>query len=451
MPDAALLSLLQCPHCRRAAPAPQGDDLKCPACGVVFPRLIDIPWLFADPARALGDWRNRLTAYLAEFAAAAQRADADLAADLHAVTRERLTRLAGAYREQRRLVADLLAPLTLAERPLAQATQQAFATSLPLSQDLHSYYVNVHRDWAWGNEENERSKDLVATALDGERPRILVLGAGAARLAYDLHQGSTAELTVALDLNPMLLLVARKMLAGEVVKLFEFPLAPRSLGDVAVEHELRAPAPTRPGLSLVLADAWQAPFKPQSFDAVITPWLVDIVDLDFAAIAAHVNRLLAAGGRWVNFGSLAFPWRRPALRLSREELEPALTDAGFRIVTMRDQIVPYMRSPSSRHSRLEEILVFAADKYKRAPRDSQPPALPAWLDSHSLPVPREPPLALAADASRIQAVTLALIDGRRSIDELVRIVCEQRLLPEAEARSAIRGLLERLVLSGEKG
>jgi hypothetical protein len=117
---------------------------------------------------------------------------------------------------------------------------------------------------------------------------------------------------------------------------------------------------------------------------------------------------------------------------------------------MHDETMPYMRSPASRHSRLEEVLVFAADKHKRAPREPQPPALPAWLDSHSLPVPRVPPLVLAADASRIQAVTLALIDGQRSIDELVRIVTEQRLLPAAQARSAIRGLLERLLLGAEK-
>ena len=63
--------------------------------------------------------------------------------------------------------------------------------------------------------------------------------------------------------------------------------------------------------------------------------------------------------------------------------------------------------------------------------------------------PRTESLALAADASRIQAVLLALVDGQRSIDELVRIVVEQGLLPAPQASSAIRGLLERLHRSGE--
>ena len=451
MADAGLLSLIQCPRCRRAAPHDTPRGLECPACHALFPRVGGIPWLFADPARALGEWRNRLTAYLEEFAAAAQRTEADLAGELPALTRERLVRLAAAYRDQRRLVAGLLEPLSLAELPLAQAAQQAFLTALPAGQDLHSYYANVHRDWVWGKEENERSRVLVEGALGAGRGRVLVLGAGAGRLAYDLHAGAGNALTVALDLNPMLLQVAARLFAGGTLELIEFPLAPRGTNDVAVRHVLRAPAPARAGLELVLADAWRAPFRPQSFDAVITPWLVDIVELDFAAIAAHVNRLLVPGGRWVNFGSLAFPWRRPALRLSKEELAPALADAGFGAAEMRDEVLPYMRSPASRHSRLEEVLVLAADKQQRAPHEPQPPQLPAWLAAHELPVPRVAPLTLAADASRIQAVVLALIDGRRSIDDLVRIISEQHLLPEGQARSAVHGLLERLIAGSEKG
>jgi len=451
MPDAALLLLLQCPRCRRASLTPTGQALRCDACAAEYPLLGGIPWLFAEPARALGEWRNRLTAYLQEFAAAAGRADADLATDVLAATRERLALLGASYRDQQRLMTALLEPLTVVDTPLAHAAQQAFATAVPLSQDLHSYYANAHRDWAWGDDENARSNALVAAALGTGRARVLVLGAGAGRLAYDLHQHGDASLTVALDINPMLALLARRLFTGGDCELIEFPLAPRSLRDVAVRRTLRAPAAARPGLEVVLADAWQAPFKAQSFDAVVTPWLVDIVDLDFASICAHVNRLLAVGGRWVNFGSLAFPWRRPALRLSREELEPVLAAAGFADVSMRDESLPYMRSPASRHSRIEEVLVFGATKQRRSPREPVPPAPPQWLADERQPVPRLPPLALAADASRIQAVVLALIDGQRSIEELARIVSEQRLLPEPQARSAVRGLLERLILGAEKG
>jgi len=159
---------------------------------------------------------------------------------------------------------------------------------------------------------------------------------------------------------------------------------------------------------------------------------------------------LVPGGRWVNFGSLAFPWRRPGLKYGPEEVRDIVVDAGFEVGLQRDATLPYMRSPASRHARVETVAIFAADKRRRGPREPASDATPPWLRDSALPVPRHDPLALAADASRIQAVLLALVDGQRSIDDLVRIVVEQGLLPAAQARSAVRGLLERLHHSAER-
>jgi hypothetical protein len=416
----------------------------------VYPRVAGIPWLFPDPNDALAGWRNRYARYMEELRASGRAVAEEAAHSELAQTRDRLQRLATGYAEQERLVTALLAPLSVADTPLAAIAHEAFGTALPLRQDLHSYYTNVHRDWVWGEEENEASHALVATALGEERTRVLVLGAGACRLAYDLHERSTTPLSVALDINPLLLLAAQRVLSGDSIGLVEFPLAPRTLADVAVRRELRAPARARPGLELVFGDAWRAPFAAQSFDAVITPWLIDVVDLDFAAVAAHVNRLLVPDGRWVNFGSLAFPWRRAALRLSPAELEPALSKTGFTVAAMRDASVPYMRSPASRHSRIEEVLVFSADKRERAPRVPPPLLPPAWLASDSLAIPPSTAFFVSANASRIQAVILGLVDGRRSVDDITRILAEQGLLPADQARVAVRGLLERVHNGSER-
>lgn len=450
MADPGFLELLQCPRCRRAPLLAADDGLACSSCRVRYPRLGGLPWLFADPDLALGEWRNRLTLYLEEFAAAERAADADLAATPRESTRARLGRLRDGYREQARLVRSLLEPLTLSPLPMPHAAQLALGTALPLRQDLHSYYANVHRDWCWGDDENAASHAEVAAALGGRGERLLVLGAGAGRLAYDLHQHGAQALTVALDINPLLLLVAERVVRGGRVELYEFPIAPRTTADVAVRRELAAPGPARPGLELVFADAWRAPFAAQSFDAVVTPWLVDIVDLDFASVALAINRLLAPAGRWVNFGSLAFPWRRPGLKYGPEEVHDIVTEAGFEVSLQRDATLPYMRSPASRHGRVETVALFAAEKRRRGPREPAADTAPPWMHDSSLPVPRHESLALAADASRIQAVLLALVDGRRSIDDLIRIVAEQGLLPAAQAGSAVRGLLERLHHAAER-
>jgi ubiquinone/menaquinone biosynthesis C-methylase UbiE len=428
------------------------EALRCDACGTNYPRLGPLPWLFRDPDAVLGEWRNRLTLYLEELAQDERLARADLAdPSLLAAARPRLMRLADAYAGQRERVAELLAPLALGATPAALATQRALGTRVPQHQDLHSYYTNLHRDWAWGGEENARSAELVGRALAARHGhRLLVLGAGACRLAYDLHQNAPLALTVALDINPLLLLVGERVLSGGALELYEFPIAPRSAADQAVLRTLKAPAPAREGLELVFGDALDAPFAAQTFDRVLTPWLIDIVDDDFLELALRVNRLLGPGGRWVNFGSLAFPGRRPRARYAPDEIERLLADAGFRVAETLDAELPYMRSPASRHARVETVYLFSAEKCSRAPRAPARPDTAAWLADCALPVPPLPELEVTALASRLQAFILALVDGRRSIDDIARYVTEQKLLAPDAARAAVRGLLARLLAEGAR-
>jgi len=448
----ALLALSECPSCRNGPLTEAGGELRCDACAVRYPSLGPVPWLFRDPATVLGEWRNRLTMYLEELVQEERRARADLAdPTLLDASRSRLQRLADAYGGQRERVAALLAPLALGATPAALATQRAFATRVPQHQDLHSYYTNLHRDWVWGAEENARSAELAGRALAAQPgQRLLVLGAGAGRLAYDLHQSAPWELTVALDINPLLLLSAERVLSGGSLELYEFPIAPRTGADHALLRTLQAPAPARAGLELVFGDALDAPFAAQSFDAVLTPWLIDILDEDFLELALRVNRLLHPGGRWVNFGSLAFPGRGPRARYAPDEIEKLLTDAGFRVGERQDAELPYMRSPASRHARVETVYLFCAEKHARAPRAARAPAAVSWLENGALPVPPLPELEVTALASRLQAFILALIDGKRSVDDIARYVTEQKLLAPDAARAAVRGLLARLIEEGAR-
>lgn len=441
----ALLPLLQCPACRRAGLASAVDGFACPSCRQAFPCVDGVPWLYPDAAAALAEWRNRTRLYLEEFDAARRAAETDLvglAPGSAGATRVR--RLADGYAHHVELVRALLAPLVGSPGALPHATQVAFGTQVPPTQDLHSYHANVHRDWCWGEAENEPSHALVAAAMGRERRTVLVLGAGAGRLAYDLHERGDAAATIALDLNPLLLAVGRRAAAGEACELYEFPLAPLDASCVAVRRRLTAPRAARTGLVFVCADAWHAPFAAQSFDAVVTPWLVDIVDLPFPDVAAHVNRLLRPGGRWVNFGSLSFSAARPAARFGVEELREIVTAAGFDVRASADHALPYLQSPASRHARIETVSVFAADKVRRGPPEPATNGTPPWLTDTALRVPPSPALELATGASRIQAILLALFDGSRSIDDVVSVVVAQGLLDRSEALVATRGLLERI-------
>ena len=102
------------------------------------------------------------------------------------------------------------------------------------------------------------------------------------------------------------------------------------------------------------ADALQPPFADGAFDTVVTPWFIDIIGEPFARVAARVNLLLKPGGRWINFGSLAFSRAAHAERMGLEEVRELLPPAGFAAFAVREDTMPYMRSPASRHSRARE-------------------------------------------------------------------------------------------------
>src|SRR5690606_32530422 len=120
-------------------------------------------------------------------------------------TRARLDAMHAAYRDHTARLGRVPAPLELDVLSAGPETYLALRTRLPPDQGLLTYYPIVHRDWAWDGDENAVSLDLVRDALDGRAPgRTLVLGAGAGRLAYDVHRHLAPAATIALDFNPLL-------------------------------------------------------------------------------------------------------------------------------------------------------------------------------------------------------------------------------------------------------
>jgi len=427
----------------------------CGSCSSGYPVIGEIPWLFPEPRQALAEWRGRLGLLNRHFLseAAAMRTAAAVPG-VAASTRRRLEHVAHANEEQVRRLGVLLAPLGLGESQVSEATHHGLGTRLPTEQGLTNYYVNLHRDWAWGDEENALGlKELVAVlgGSAGGLGRTLVHGAGAGRLAYDLHQAGDAPLTVATDFNPLLLAVAHQMFAGRTLELYEFPIAPRSVEDHAVLRRLASPGAARAGLELVAADALHAPFADGVFDTVVTPWFVDIIGEPFARVAARVNLALKPGGRWINTGSLAFSRAAHADRIGLDEVRELAPVAGFAELAVRDTTLPYMRSPASRHSRLENVVTWVARKSgppAEAPRARE---LPQWLLQPDLPVPRTPAFEMRALSSRVHAFLLAMINGQRSMREMAQMLVDQRLMTADEAEAQVRIFLMRLHEESDSG
>lgn len=399
-----------------------------------------------DPRAALIEWRGRLHHLLTHYATEAARQRAALAeAAPDSLTRTRLLHVAAALDDQAARIRELLQPLGLDRRSEAHAVHVALGTELPLHQGLSTYYTNLHRDWCWGDAENLASLDAVKASLPAAQApaRILVLGAGAARLAYDLHNAVRPRLTVALDFNPLFLLAAARILGGGALDLYEFPIAPCSIADHAVLRRHVAPQSPSPGLELVLADASAPPFLPGSFDLVLAPWFLDVAGESVSHVARRINAVLAPGGYWIHHGSLAFAEAAPADALSLEELLEQLPASGFAPAIARESRLPYLCSPASRHGRQETVITFAA----RKERDVNPVApgrtIPEWLGRSDLPVPQLPQFRAQSLSTRVYAFLLAMIDGERTIRDMARLMEQQKLMTAEDAEPAIRRFLAR--------
>jgi SAM-dependent methyltransferase len=418
---------------------------------VDFPVFDEVPWLVADPDSHRFEWRNRWQLALQQLERRGRNASDALKAAPGEATLARLENLAAGYAAQHRALKALLAPLGLA-KPADLETYLALKTRLPSQMGLTSYTTNVFRDWCWGAVENEGSLLAVENGLgDSECSSVLVLGAGAGRLAYDLHQTLSPALTVALELNPFLTTLMQRIVSGERLTLTEFPLAPSNGDCSAIERDLVGPAPAKEGFEVVLADAMRAPFESASFDLILTPWLMDVIDAPPGALLKQINLLLQPGGRWIYHGSLAFDRANVAENLNLEELKSLVGACGFTIASVEEQESVYMNCPDSRHGRLERIVTLSATKVAEVDADKRHQNLPDWIARGREPIPLLPGFQSQAMATRIHAFIMSLIDGKRTLKDMAQMMETQQLMPKDEAETAIRGFLIKMLDEASSG
>jgi len=433
-----LSGLWVCPACRAALGAlpPEPEGLRCPGCDASYPRLGGIPLLLADAASIQDQWRRQLASFVVETEAAERYLWAELVLPERVPsTRRRLRRVAEAMPEHRRSVLELFAEVGL--EPTGPGTADA---------SLLDYVTLIHRDYGWGAEADE-----VTPALDqllGTLPprfqlgTTLVLGAGSGRLAWDLAaRFPSTQPVVALDLNPLPLLVTQRLLRGRPVELYELPGHPRSADQAAVRRLLDAPAPRPPGLELLIADGLSPPFCSASFDTVVTPWFLDQVPADLALFLPEVARLLRPGGAWLHTGPFVYgpAHTRPAHRYGQDEFFELAQQSGFEITTSTYDAAPYLCSPLSTQGRKETVLSMHAIKGQPAVTDSEP----AWLAvDYDGPIPR--PHVSDARALPLPILTsiLELIDGTRRATDITRVLLARgELADDGNAEVVVRGCL----------
>jgi N2227-like protein len=381
--------------------------------------------------RTFEDARARIVAELATL-------------ELHPRTRTRLERLHAAIADHRARVLALLAEDGITPAPRTRDDPPG----VPGEDSITSYYHQIHRDWGWADStEPAAALHEVAQVLEGMAPLgdTLVIGAGACRLPVDVHTQHGGATTIAIDIAPLPMLVARRMLAGQSVELFELPVSPLDADNVAVLRTLRARSSIAPGFVQLFADGLDPPFEAGTFDTVFTPWFIDQVPADATTFFPVVHRMLKPGGRWLNTGPLLYHphhTQRPH-RYPQDELLALVEAAGFRIERVRRERLLYMQSPADSQGRTEAVLTFVATKVEAPPR-SAPEQKPQWLDDAKAAIPRFAELASYVPPHPFFAAVIEAIDGNRSADDIAALLIAKNGLPASAALGGVQACLREI-------
>jgi hypothetical protein len=405
-----------------------------------------IPCLFDDPELWRTIWLRRLDDYTTNVETRVQelRREAEMS-ELLPRTRQRLLRIAAGFSQQVEAVTALF-------EPLDEGTDQMIASAIPsrpeatLQPAILECYEHLFRDWAWGERECALALDFVKPLVPAGLERVAIYGAGAGRLAADVHQACGPARTLALDVNPLPLLAADKLLAGEAVDLPEFPVDPNSDDVVVVERHLERPFAMRDGFTFVFADALRPPIPAGSLDAVVTSWFIDVTRVDLRHTAAAINRVLRPGGLWVNLGPLRFQ----AVLSRAYTIEEALEIVGgsaFELASHDHQDLPYFDSPISGSRRTDRVFRFAARKTGEAPAVDIPDPAPPWVSNPLVPIPITPSLVALGRTSMFTTGVLGMIDGQRSVVDVARELGQAWGVDPARLQDELRAFLARLPAS----
>lgn len=438
-----------CPNCR--ANVSEGFNLEqlfCNRCKSEFFTMENIPCLFPAGTHQRLIWQHQ-TAMLTSLAEQALNNIRESLAryDLSDTTRERLAEIYKANLINRDSIQSLLAKKSVPPE-FNETLNQMHAG------DLSEYFDLIFRDWAWDtvsepSEENKNALKRITSLIDtlpNSPKRVLVLGAGAGRLSWDIHTYLDPEFSLVVDSNPLLLAVADELIKQKNSLTFgEFKLFPQI--DFPTTATRNIPSPQVPvhqssNWFLLAANVWNLPLPTQSFDLIITPWFIDVNGGDVRDLIGLIQNLLTPEGSWLNTGPLLYTRHLPTqLKYSQTEIKEFFSLGGLSLTSERIDQAPYLVSPMEARIRTEQIWSFVATQTAH----TQPVAgvIANWLIMHHLPIPVDN--YRSSQSHPLIDAIIQMVDGKKSINTISAILDPQ--MPEGVmVKEVVVAILGQLVL-----
>lgn len=447
-----LINQFCCPKC--FATSEDGfvfADLKCNRCATDFFVLGDIPCFFPAGIHQKTIWQHQTATLLGNAVQGLNNIRESLARyDLSDATRERLAEIYKANLINRDSIQSLLKKKSLIPEPNEQLSNMN-------PGDLGEYFDLIFRDWGWDSvsspsKENHTAFLRIKSLLDKltEKPKkILVLGAGAGRLSWDLHHYLNPEFTLAVDSNPLLLAAADELIRQQnPLQFSEFKLFPQAAFPTTKTQAIAPPENTASNADnwfLLGANVWNLPLLKNSFDLILTPWFIDVNGGDVRDLIGIIHNLLAPKGSWLNTGPLLFTRHLPLqLKYSHTEIREFIGLTNMEILEESIDQAQYLISPMEARFREEQVWSFIATNTDSSKSVLPTPGILApWLTMHHLPIPHMH-FPVTQPHPLIEAI-IAMIDGEKSINSISAILITQ-LPPGTAVTDVVVSILGQLVL-----
>jgi SAM-dependent methyltransferase len=423
-------AILACPQCITALDA----NGQCQSCSSLYPLIFknSVPFLLPQPAQSLLVWRLNLQQTIAQLN--------DEISELKVFIDSEQSNHKGRFKKQRAAKIEQKNFFELVLKQLGTtAAQHASLGNYQKNQSSFSYYFNIFRDWsgeALSEQENQLDRNLMRDLLSQQTDlsttsakKILVLGSGAGRSAAELSLLYPSCEIWAVDINPVLLFISQQILAGAQQTLPDITYAPIDEEDVVVSYTIANRLAASPRLRLACADIYALPFFDESFDLVLTPWLIDILPKPLALAVQSINRVVKTGGIWLSYGPFGFFEVDADERPARSELAALIEKDGFHLENSKTQDVPYLHNRHSTFKRNENIFAFVARKNASA----KPRLAPRAHANEQKNLPKNTQWITREETLRFEADLLAIINQSTSRDEAHKKITTKWGFSESEA------------------
>jgi hypothetical protein len=418
---------------------------SCDACGQTFFDLNGLPCWFDIGLAQRHHWETLYTMAMAQGQINLQRSQALKLGDLLPSSVARTQHTANLNKG----IIDSLDGL-LSQLGLNKSLNAEFAHQDP--SRFFAYFELLLRDWAWDgavhqdNSENARELDRLGAALEAagssdrrsnDRPaqslevrppqlgETWIIGAGAGRLSYDFHLRFKPANTLALDISPLLIGCAYRLVVQQqpwqLPELHSGPQQGYPLAKIWPMNTPKYPEGAIDNWFPLVGNAWHPPFKKHSFDAVVTPWFMDVNGRDVRELIGLVQNYLKPGGLWLNTGPLLYGADiAESCRYCHEEILELLALAGFTVVYHHTSQSAYLETPLSAQKRIEQIWTFAAFAPHQFPHRYPMCQPPAWIVLPHLPIPAG--IVLNTQSNPVLEHLAAQVNGTNTINDIAKLM-----------------------------